>query len=96
MDTPLEHGRCWSLLIGRACRPISLRSYELLQGRGGRCKERIEISEETEHGPIRSTQTIYASGGLHSIFDVDGEQAYVQAEMLGTPTWIGLPCDQRP
>jgi hypothetical protein len=32
----------------------------------------------------------------HAIDIADGEQAYVQAEMQGTPTWICLPPDQRP
>ena len=32
----------------------------------------------------------------HAIEIADGEQAYVQAEMQGSPTWICLPHDQRP
>ena len=32
----------------------------------------------------------------HVIETADGEQAYVQAEMKGTPTWICLPPEQRP
>ena len=32
----------------------------------------------------------------HVIKSVDGEQAYVQAEMKGAPTWICLPPEQRP
>ena len=32
----------------------------------------------------------------HVIETANGEQAYVQAEMKGTPTWICLPPEQRP
>ena len=32
----------------------------------------------------------------HVVEVADGEQAYVQAEMKGTPTWVCLPPDQIP
>ena len=37
----------------------------------------------------------YGTAAGHDIEVADAEQAYVQAEMLGTPTWICLPPEQR-
>ena len=38
----------------------------------------------------------FGSAPGHVLETADAEQAYIQAEMKGTPTWVCLPPDQRP